>query len=94
MNEETGYRAVLVTLLAAILIVQILILVRILPGAVTWGDFAGPAAKGKSLAERRALLYRLPAVQVYAVHETVDVNVENTPLDVNVENTPEVQIVR
>jgi len=84
MNKETRYRAVLVTLLAAILIVQILILVRIPPGAVTWGDFAGPAGKRKSSEELRALLYRLPVVQVYGVHETVDVNVENTLLDVQI----------
>ena len=92
MNRETTYRAALVTLLTAILIVQILILIRLPAQPVSAGELYGPAAQEKSSEERQALRWRLPLVRMEG---EVEVKTGIWPLDVEIQGTPlEVQIVR
>jgi hypothetical protein len=78
MNKETVYRAAILALLAATLIVQILILVRIPPKTLTWGDLTEQHG-----AERRTLMSQLPVVRVEG---EVGVEVQNTSLDVDVQS--------
>jgi hypothetical protein len=92
MKNECTYRKAVIALLAASLVIQTVILCRIPSRTPTWGDVAGPQAKTRSQQERQALLYHLPAVQVYGVYRSVDVQVENDveisslsqPLDVRI----------
>jgi len=77
MKYESLYRLILVALLAAILVVQLLILARIPPGSPTSADLQSAKAE-----QRREMLLRIPLARVAG---TVDVDVNNTPLEVELQ---------